>query len=288
VHVATGPRAGFEFLIGSTDDGIIFPGSLSALPHEPGDAVVVDNGAWLAYQYYHRCAASRRAAFIGGLPYTGRYEGKVILIQGTHDHCVTTLGADQYAQQVSDCDRFRIWWVDNADHGPPLTPRLCARLIDLWPTRMQALRDMIAWVEAGAEPPRSTNYTRSSDGVLTLEPRPAERGGIQPVVALTVNGSSSAQVLVGEPVNLDGLAEVPPGAGSITQIDWDPEGGGDWPISEAHEAGPLVNTSHEYVFTEPGTYFPGMRASAQRDGNERDWSTSIENIARARVVVRSG
>ena len=52
---------------------------------------------------------------------------------------------------------------------------------------------------------------------------------MQPVVTLTVNGGERADVAVGEPVELVGDVEVPPGAGVVVSAEWDYDGSGTYP-----------------------------------------------------------
>jgi hypothetical protein len=153
----------------------------------------------------------------------------------------------------------------------------------------QALADLIAWVEDGVEPPPSTNYSWSRDGCLTLDPNAAERGGLQPVVELTGDGSDRAVIAPGEPVNFEVVAEVPPGAGSIVAIEWDFEGTGAWDVSNDDVDGTAtcVERSRKHSYRQPGTYFPAVRVWSSRSGDVSDQLFRIANLGRARVVVSS-
>ena len=42
-----------------------------------------------------------------------------------------------------------------------------------------------------------------------------------------------------------------------------------------------------YSFSEPGTYFPALRAASSPDGGADDIYTQVRNLARVRVVVES-
>jgi hypothetical protein len=57
------------------------------------------------------------------------------------------------------------------------------------------------------------------------------------------------------------------------------------PVALEHRRDAVIRVSIQYAYTEPGTYFPGMRATARRHGDGGDWPALIENIARARVVL---
>jgi hypothetical protein len=41
-----------------------------------------------------------------------------------------------------------------------------------------------------------------------------------------------------------------------------------------------------HVFSKPGTYFPALLATSQRDGNASSSLTSIPNFGKVRVVVK--
>ena len=68
---------------------------------------------------------------------------------------------------------------------PSSPPRATATwLIDYTPIIEQGLVDLIRWVEDGVAPP-STTY-EYAHGQVSLPESAAERGGVQPVVAVTV------------------------------------------------------------------------------------------------------
>jgi hypothetical protein len=95
-----------------------------------------------------------------------------------------------------------------------------SRLVDYDGVTAQALRDLVAWVEEGVAPPASTDYEMTSDGGITLASGAKERGGIQPVIVLTVNHGSKVEVKVGKPVRFVATAEQP-GDGAIVVTEWD-------------------------------------------------------------------
>jgi hypothetical protein len=68
--------------------------------------------------------------------------------------------------------------------------------------------------------------------------------------------------------------------------EWDFEGIDTYPVHDridrARRTGRLDAT---HIFTRPGTYFPVVRVSSQRDGNTTSPYTRISNLARVRVVV---
>jgi hypothetical protein len=152
----------------------------------------------------------------------------------------------------------------------------------------QALRDLAAWVEQGVSPPASTAY-ELVDGQIVVAPTANERCGIQPVVTLTANGGTRAEVAVGDTVEFAALVEVPPGAGTIVAAAFDFEGTGEFAdvVPLDNEATSYTSTtfrsSHE--FAAPGTYFPALKVASQRRGQMDEPFARIENLGRVRVVV---
>lgn len=46
----------------------------------------------------------------------------------------------------------------------------------------------------------------------------------------------------------------------------------------------IVKASH--TFTKPGTYFPVLRATSQRKGDQQTAFARVQNLGRVRVVVK--
>ena len=124
---------------------------------------------------------------------------------------------------------------------------------------------------------------------MVVPPSAKARRGIQPVVSLTANGGQKAVVAVGEAVRFVGVAEVPAGAGTIVAAEWDFEGSGEYPRVETGMDGDLaaVTVTAAYAFGQPGTYFPALRVTSQRQGNPHTPHTRIHNLARTRVIVQA-
>jgi hypothetical protein len=118
---------------------------------------------------------------------------------------------------------------------------------------------------------------------------------VQPVVTLSATASRShrggergerVDVAVGQPVRFSAEARVPPGAGEIVSAEWDFEGVGTFPVRERiRRSRHTVRLDATYAFTRPGTYFPVVRVSSQRQGDPTEPYTRIPNLARVRVVV---
>jgi hypothetical protein len=290
-----------------------------------GDEVVIDNSVYLAAQTYHRHQVdpsfSQFDQFtLGGRPVypqrpnligprsvrwscgsvpTGRFGGKMIVVQNLMDEAAYPSQADHYRGLVANAlgpgidDNYRLWFIDHAMHGHPTAtpddrrPARTTRTVSYIGVLHQALRDLADWVERGLTPPASTPY-QVVDGQVLVPSTAKERKGIQPVVTLTANGGARADVKAGEPVHFHGVADVPPGAGTVVSAEWDFDGAGDFPHHEGGIDGSRssVSVTASYAFPEPGTYFPALRIASQRQGDLQTPHTRVLNLARVRVVVR--
>ncbi|HEX5586936.1 MAG TPA: hypothetical protein VFZ17_06485, partial [Acidimicrobiia bacterium] len=240
----------------------------------------------------------------GGGPkgHSGVFEGKVIHINTTCDSMVWPNGAVGWTHKIVDRqgdsrhDRYRMWWIENSPHGDPemLLPAVTnqkdgkkwnAELVSYYGATSQALRDLVRWAEEGIAPSPGTTYEFTGDGGVVLPQTAGERGGVQPVVSLTANGGAKAEVKVGEPVRLQGVAVQPPGSGFVAYGEWDFEGSGrgmERVSAETDSETLTLDATHS--FTQPGTYFVTFRAGGHRDGLKGQ-GLAVENLARARVVV---
>jgi len=279
---------------------------------EAGDSIEIDNRDLVAFAYYHRHLVDARYPvmrqfLIDGRPIyrqrpvsfdampvpKGRFEGKMILLQHLADRECWPSCATEYVGQLLQAyggeleSRFRIWWIENAAHLVPLTRPGLTRLINYSGTWAQALRDVIAWVEEGVAPPPSTPWQLSEDNQLVVPRAAQDRGGIQPAVEARVNGGPVASVRVGEEVRLEGVAEAPPGAGTIVSAQWDFDGSGTWALRDDSVDGSAARITSRAVhqYDEPGTYFATFRAGLHRDGDAHSRLRLVTNLARVRVVV---
>jgi hypothetical protein len=287
-----------------------------------GDEVLLDNSVYLASQTYHRHQMPspdyyvwdqfkvtgkpiypQRPVQLGKNPpnYSGRFAGKIIVVQCLMDEAAFPWNADSYRTLVQKAlglrfdDSYRIYFVDHAMHtGPwvaPDDPRpvITTRIINYMGVLQQALRDVSDWVEKGLAPPESTTY-KVVDGQVMVPPTAGERKGIQPVVTMKANGSERSDVTVGETVEFTAIIEVPPGAGTVVAAHWDFEGGGDYPLREKFDYNnssfTRMTLKTTYAFSNPGTYFPALRVASQRHGDFKTRFARIQNIGRVRVVVR--
>ncbi len=309
--------------VGVTIDVMADPAVVDII--QAGDEVRIDNSRFLALQTYHRhqfppanpdfdypdvydyfrgpdgtpkypqrgvdIGAAGTLGATGEIP-TGRFNGKMIVVECLHDGDALPWQADWYRKKVEASEgphvdeRYRLWYVDNANHTDPTTETQQTHAVSYSGTVQYTLRELSAWIERGIVPPPTSEY-RVQNGQVHVPASAAERKGIQPVVHLEVNGGDRAEVRVGEVVTFIAAIEVPPSPGNVVSAQWDFEGVGKYPETAELE-GPTsetVSVTATHAFADPGTYFPTLRVASQR---ERDASTPFArsvNLGRVRVVV---
>jgi hypothetical protein len=315
---SAGVRLGLLNVIG--DIVTLGPGDAeSILGIRPGDAVEVDNSGFLAAQTYHRHQVPDNdqfpvwdqfrnpdgspiypqrplvlgplfAAGAAGTVQSGRFEGKMIVVESLLDREALPWQADWYQARVHEHlgdaldDNFRLWFTDNALHGDVATQEDSTHAVSYLGVLHQALRDLSRWVEQGVAPPESTHYEVVDGQVVVPEGAPARRG-IQPVVQLRVNGAARAEVESGEEIVLRATAEVPPNTGSIVAVEWDFDGTGTFTVAETFEPAPRIEVERRWSTASVGTHFPVVRVVAHREGDVTTPYARLQNLARARVVV---
>jgi hypothetical protein len=287
---------------------------------KPGDQVRVDNSNFLAAQTYHRhqvpgpdypvydqfrdkhgqpiypqrpmLLGPRFAAGAAGTVPSGKFNGKIIVVESLLDREATPWQADWYRRRFDALygedavNRYRLWYTQNALHGTTEAETAPTRAINYAPVLQQALRDVAAWVEKGRPPPATTRY-EVVDGQVVIPPRAADRRGIQPVITLEANGSSRAEVKVGTPVEFSGKITLPHGTGYVVAAEWDFDGSGEFlQAAEVPLKQQSVEVGANYTFDNPGTYFVTLRGFSHRSGDRESPYARIPNLARARVVVR--
>jgi hypothetical protein len=222
----------------------------------------------------------------GGGTFTGEINAKVIVVDNLLDADAFPWPGDWYAKRVQQAlgtrfdDNFRLWYNDNADHIGARTPRL----VDYTGILQQALRDVSAWAERGVAPARSTRYD-VADSQVTVPANAAVRRGIQPVVDLTVDHAVRIDVAAGQPVTFKAKIQVPPHAGEVVATDWDFTGTGNFTPSPFGSPKRTVQVQATFTYTTRGTYFPALRATAQRQGDTTTPFALVQNLGRVRVVV---
>lgn len=223
----------------------------------------------------------------GGAAYNGDIHTKVIMVVNLFDVDAYPWNADWYSARVKESlgdrydDNFRVWYNDNADH---ISPARTPRLVQYDGLLQQALRDVSAWAEKGVAPARSTNY-EVVDGQVKVPAKAAMRQGIQPVVDLTVNGTAKIDITAGQTVTFIARIQVPQGSGKIVATEWDFAGTGDFKAWKFGAPRQTANISMTFKYTKPGTYFPAVRVTSQREGDTKTAFALIQNLGRVRVVV---
>lgn len=310
VAVAEGNTVGFA----STSDPAV-AGALRA-----GDKVRLDNAWLLAAQTYQRHQVPpsndeygwnqfrdaegkpiypQRDVLIGhifaqnsiGSLLSGRIHGRMLLVQALMDIDALAWCADWYRSEVKKAlgagfaDDFALWFIDHAQHDNPKNDKARAHTVRLDGPLQQGLRDLAQWVEQGVRPSDTTYKIVNTQ--VSVPDRSQARNGIQPVVALAANGGERAEIAVGESVAFTATIEVPAGAGKVVTAEWDFEGLGTYPDDASPQTPRAVaNLSATHVYSKPGTYYPVLRATSQREGDAQTLYGRIQNIARARVVVK--
>jgi hypothetical protein len=284
----------------------------------PGDHIHLDNRRYLAWCYYprHHVVPWLDAEFaqdrvdarpvhpqhpphelnsIMGPDCTGAFTGKAIVVHNAHDSIVWPGNAVEYVRRAKAAhgddldDRFRIWWNQHAEHGPPaMAPAwhgpATSRLVDYQGSVGQALDRLVRWVEADEAPPPSTVF--SYDGALTFPATATARAGIQPVVRATVDGARVAVVAPSQRVTLRMEAEVPPGAGYLVGAAWDLDGTGAFGAPVAMPANATaLDADVQHSFSQPGTYFVTVRVTAHPKARTDDPLATVSELGRVRVVV---
>ena len=299
--------------------GVADPKVLSLIA--AGDQVQVDNSNFLAAQTYHRHQVPgpdysvwdqfrdsqgkpiypQRPMLLGplfsanasGSVQNGKFQGKMILIENLWDREAFPWQADWYRTKVRENlgnrldDNFRLWFVDHALHGDSTQQEDPTHTVSYLGVLQQALRDLAAWVEKGQLPPQSTSY-EMLDGQVVVPPTAAERKGIQPVINVEANGHARAEAGIGEPVTLTATIELPKQAGSLVSTEWDLDGSGSFGVkADVAEMRPsLLEAKLVHRFEKAGTYFVTLRAASQRNGDRETPFARVQNLGRARVVVK--
>lgn len=221
----------------------------------------------------------------------------MIVVHALMDEAAYPWMADWYRARVEAAQgrqfphKYRLYYVDHAMHTTrdysldDARPATQTRIVSYQGVLQQALRDLALWVEKGMAPPPSTHY-RVRDGQIVLPATGAERKGLQPVVALTVNGEQHIEAKVGEELTFRGEVQAPPETGYVVSADWDFEGAGDYPVkSQIAEPQEHLVLEERYAFSTPGTYFPVLKAASSRRSEDSSPYACPENIARVRVVI---
>jgi hypothetical protein len=225
----------------------------------------------------------------GGGTFTGKINGKVIVVDNLLDTDAFVWPGDWYAQRVKAAlgagfdASFRVYFNDNADHIGAHEPNL----VQTTGIVEQALRDVSAWAERGVAPPPSTRYS-ITDSQVSVPANAAVRRGIQPVVDLTAGHGQRHRgridVAAGQTVTFKAKIQVPPNTGKVVAIAWDFTGNGTFIAAPLGSPKRTVQVHATHTYTTPGTYFAALRATSERDGVPSPFA-QVQNLGRVRVVV---
>jgi len=321
--VASGDAAGMHLSMARLEDDIVIlsPGSEQVLAKiRIGDQLLFDNRNFLAVQSYHRHqvpgkeyaawdqfrdgegkpAYPQRPVLLGplfargatGTDMTGRFQGKMIVLENLYDTEAFAWQADWYRARAGEYrgdrldDDFRLWMIDHANHSDFSEQVDPTHTISYLGALQQALRDLSAWVESGVEPPANTTY-QVVDGQVRVPDAANQRKGIQPVVSVTANGRQRAEVGPGDTVELVAKVALPPGTGEIVSAEWDIDDQGTYAIpGQAVAVGDdAVEVRLAHSFDRPGDHFVTLRVASQREGDTATPYARVQNLGRVRVVV---
>ena len=324
LSIKTGTAAGKSLQIREVHGDLLVLGSndQSVVARiKQGDEVKLDTSDFLAAQTYHRHQVPgpdfpewnqfrkpdgtpiypQRPMLIGpmlvqntaGSLETGKINGKMIVVASLWDREAYPWQADWYRKRVEHelgdrfNDTFRLWYTDHALHGDETNQEDPTRTVSYLGVLEQALRDLSDWVEKGTPPPASTEY-KVIDGQVIVLNSATDRSGIQPVVHLSANGKTRTDVTAGRPVKFTATIELPPNTGKIIAAEWDFEGDGKFAVSQPMKSstGSQIRLTTAHTFAKPGTYFTTLRATSQRNGDQKTPYARIQNLDRVRVVVK--
>ena len=287
-----------------------------------GDQVQVDNSDWLAVETYYRHQMPTKDFYVwnqfrsfndlpvypqrpmllgplftasaSGILPTGKIHGKMILCCSVWDREAFAWQGDWYRKAVTQYlgnatdDNFRLWYTDRCTHGEVDD---VTEVVDYFSTLYQALLDVSDWVERGIEPSKTTAY-EVVDGQVLLNADGKNRGGIQPVPYVTINGKERAEVKPGEQVMMHVVVDVPKGTGKVVSADWCLDDSGEYTLSvdltkaKFGADGEHVEFDTPVSYSKAGTYFPTVKIYSERTGQAETASyTRIPNLGKVRVVV---
>ncbi|ROQ52592.1 hypothetical protein EDF36_3753 [Rathayibacter sp. PhB152] len=319
--IRSGPSTGRVLRVAGVDgdEVLLEPGEGDAVL-AVGDAVTLDNSNFLAAQTYHRHQVPSADYLVwdqfrdaGGEPIlpqrplllgplfaqgasgtvpTGRISGRMIVVASLLDREAFPWQADWYRSRVAEFlgdaadDRFRLWYTDNALHGDESgVQEHETRTVSYAGALQTALRQLSAWVEDDVAPSTSTVY-EVVDGQVTLDSSNPARGGVQPIVSLLVDGAESAQVTVGQVVQVAISAQATTQHGVLVEVATDLMGSGRLSPVQPVTPAAAIATVQECSFDTPGIYLLAVRVTAQTEGRAESPHARLDNVARARVVVR--
>ncbi len=235
-----------------------------------------------------------------GSEQSGRIHGKAIVLESLMDESAFPWQADWYRSQIvrnsgrPEEENFRLYFMEHCMHTD------CEEgnggdhqhIVSYLGALYQALLDLSDWVEHKKQPRQTSGYQMNGGEVL-MPATAKERRGLQPVVRLSANGSTGKVIVkAGEAVSFHVEVELPEGSGDLEEVTWSFEGSDEFVAEgavsttvweEDQTATASADTVH--IFEKPGTYFPVVRASSNRQFG--DPFTKVRNMDRIRVIVEA-
>ena len=280
---------------------------------KPGDEIFIDNSDFIAVQTYHRHQMPVDPTFLAwdqykkadgspmypqrpqlicygftaggcGSVQDGNIQGKVIVMNNLMDGDFPWQ-ADWYGRKIESVigtgrarDMVRVWYNDNAPHGDVAEVGDYLHYVSYLGMLYQGLLDLADWVERDIKAVPTTGYELTDNQIIPAAGA-AERGGLQPIVRLDINGKKAVRIKAGEEVCFETSVDIPPAGGDLKGLEYSFEGEQDYPYAGTAESGGL-KACHTY--SKPGTYYPVVRVVTNRTDNPY---TKLQNLDRACVVV---
>ncbi|PNU02157.1 PKD domain-containing protein [Novosphingobium guangzhouense] len=220
---------------------------------------------------------------MGGRVETGDVKTRTMIMEGMSDNLSWPIFNASYAEQIQHTlgaakarSTMRFYLHDNGNHstggGEP-------------GIFQQSIQDLMAWAERGVTPPPSTQYTIRK-GQVVPAPRAADRGGLQPVMTLAVDGANRATVAAGQPVRLAGALEMPPATGKIVQYFWTIAGADEAP-TKLPSPQQKLDVERTLSFPAAGSYLVRLTVNGQRNGQIDPFDkTLLRNFKEVRILVK--
>ena len=144
-------------------------------------------------------------------------------------------------------------------------------------------------------PPRGWwNHATMNGGPLALvagyvpylDPRYTDDFWTKPGYLGTDPKSSVSKARIQHEATLSATIEVPPNTGKVVAVEWNFDGAGAYVPAELGDIKPAVSVQATHAYSQPGIYFPVLRATSQREGDPKTQFARVQNLGRARVVVK--
>ena len=225
-------------------------------------------------------------AAAAGTVQTGRFEGKMIVVESLLDREALPWQADWYRTKVQEHlgaatdDHFRVWFVDNALHGDDEIQESPTHTISYLGVLHQALRDLSAWVEKGTAHQRA-RATRSSTARSWCPARPGRCSRSSRSPPMVTSGPTWRSGTMSPSAPWPRFPTAPGRSCSSSGTSTGPATS----RSRSPWTARRVVVERRHSFSAPGTHFATVRVVSRRDGDATTAYARIQNLARARIVV---